>query len=601
MKPNHKKQSILGAWLRSIREPLRNSLRFNGLQFRITMSSTAIALLAIALVSITLYIRYRDNAIDSTLLNNAQLVEQVGVNLDAYLQEMTDLSNYLEDEVETISQISQLDRIFEIISNMREDVVTLAVFNQKGSLLASNSSRELKDQLQDEPGIRRQEWFSNAIAGDTQGPFSAPRVQNLYYSQYPWVISHTREIRWSSIRLREPVVLLVDMNFRSIEQLCNQVQLGRRGYVFIMDDRGNIIYHPQQQMLYLGVKSEAVSQIMPLSDGSHRLEHEGQAISASIYSLPEAGWRLVGINYLDDITSSSEDTRSLILLLILLGTLLVFLISIQLAAFITRPLQKLQRRMKEVEAGALDTVAAMQGAYEIQQLTQSFNTMIAQIQQLMRQVIDDHTRLRKSEMKALQAQINPHFLYNTLDSIVWLAEDGDSQSVVTMVSALARFFRLSISGGHDLITIADELRHAENYLIIQSIRYKDRFDYTFEADDAVLTCRTVKIVLQPILENAIHHGIEKSVDHGHIRIEARLLGDQVLLRVSDNGLGIPPETLARIFDISPSRTSGIGIKNVHQRIQLYFGKEYGLTIQSEVEQGTVVEIRLPNVTGGDLE
>ena len=155
--------------------------------------------------------------------------------------------------------------------------------------------------------------------------------------------------------------------------------------------------------------------------------------------------------------------------------------------------------------------------------------------------------------------------------------------------------------GHDLITIADELRHAENYLIIQSIRYKDRFDYTFEADDAVLTCRTVKIVLQPILENAIHHGIEKSVDHGHIRIEARLLGDQVLLRVSDNGLGIPPETLARIFDISPSRTSGIGIKNVHQRIQLYFGKEYGLTIQSEVEQGTVVEIRLPNVTGGDLE
>ena len=587
------------------RDYMRNSLRIDGLQFRITVSSTAIALLAIALVSMTLYTRYRDTAIDRTMLNNTQLVEQVGVNLDSYLLEMIDLSKYIEREMINTGQTQELEKIFATISGMRNDVVTLSVFDQGGNIIASNSDRPLKPSLQDGSGIREQDWFAaasiNGQSNSSQSPFTAPHVQNLYYSNYRWVISHSRQVSWTGKLNLKPVILLVDMNFRAIEQLCNQVQLGRRGYVFIVDQNGDIIYHPQQQMLYLGVKSEAIEQVMPLADGSHRIEHEGQEISASIYTMKEAGWRLVGVNYLDDIISSSEDTRLLIITLVILGTLLVFMISIQLAAFMTRPLKKLQRRMKEVEAGALDTVADLQGAYEIKQLTSSFNAMISQIQQLMNQIIDDHTKLRKSEMKALQAQINPHFLYNTLDSIVWLAEDGDSKSVITMVSALAKFFRLSISGGHDLITIADELRHAENYLIIQSIRYKDQFDYTFEADKEVLNCRTVKIVLQPILENAIYHGIEKAVDHGHILIEARDAGDKILLRVRDNGLGMTKETLERIFQINPSRTSGIGVKNVHQRIQLYFGKEYGLKIESEPEEGTVVDIWLPKTEGEENE
>lgn len=584
-----------------IHEQLRSALRLDGLQFRITVSSTVIALLAIAFVSMALYFRYQENLIDRTLLNNSQLVEQVGVNLDTYLLEMTDLSKYLEEQIRVSISAEDLERTFAVISGMREDVVTMAVFNQSGSLLASSSERQLKPQLLEEGAIKSQDWFALAADKESSRPFSVPHVQNLFFNNYRWVISHSRAVSWDRLDPQEPVILLVDVNFRLIEQLCSQVQLGRRGYVFIMDSNGNIVYHPQQQMLYLGVKQEAIAEVMPLADGSHQIGYNGQDLSASIYSLGESGWRLVGISYLDDIVTAADDMRMLILILVLLGTFLVFLISVQLAAFMTRPLQRLQRRMKEVEAGALNTVAEEGGAYEIKQLAGSFNTMISQLQNLMNQIIDDHTKLRKSEMKALQAQINPHFLYNTLDSIVWLAEDGDNQSVVTMVSALARFFRLSISGGHDLITIADELRHAENYLIIQSIRYKDRFDYKFDADETALKCKTVKIVLQPILENAIHHGIEKSVDHGHIKIEVRDHGDQILMRVSDNGLGMPPEVLSKIFEINPSRSSGIGVKNVHQRIQLYFGKQYGLEIKSELEVGTTVDVWLPKTIGGEAE
>lgn len=584
-----------------IHEQLRSALRLDGLQFRITVSSTVIALLAIAFVSMALYFRYQENLIDRTLLNNSQLVEQVGVNLDTYLLEMTDLSKYLEEQIRVSISAEDLERTFAVISGMREDVVTMAVFNQSGSLLASSSERQLKPQLLEEGAIKSQDWFALAADKESSRPFSVPHVQNLFFNNYRWVISHSRAVSWNRLDPQEPVILLVDVNFRLIEQLCSQVQLGRRGYVFIMDSNGNIVYHPQQQMLYLGVKQEAIAEVMPLADGSHQIGYNGQDLSASIYSLGESGWRLVGISYLDDIVTAADDMRMLILILVLLGTFLVFLISVQLAAFMTRPLQRLQRRMKEVEAGALNTVAEEGGAYEIKQLAGSFNTMISQLQNLMNQIIDDHTKLRKSEMKALQAQINPHFLYNTLDSIVWLAEDGDNQSVVTMVSALARFFRLSISGGHDLITIADELRHAENYLIIQSIRYKDRFDYEFDADETALKCKTVKIVLQPILENAIHHGIEKSVDHGLIKIEVRDHGDQILMRVSDNGLGMSPEVLSKIFEINPSRSSGIGVKNVHQRIQLYFGKQYGLEIKSELEVGTTVDVWLPKTIGGEAE
>ncbi|MDD3503479.1 MAG: sensor histidine kinase [Eubacteriales bacterium] len=599
MGSGHRSAFIRGLPAR-MRAQIRMALRLDGLQFRITVSSTAIALVAIAAVSFTLYGRYRDSAIDRTLLNNMQLVDQVGANLNAYLDEMSDLSSYLEAQISQANSADDLETVFSVISGMRTDVVTMAVFNPEGTIMASSNDRVLKPQLQSGENIRNQDWFQTAVSGGDK-PYTAPHVQNLYYNNYRWVISHSRAINWNRMLPDNQVVLLVDMNFRLIEQLCSQVQLGRRGYVFIMDDQGDIVYHPQQQMLYLGVKREAVDETLKLSDGSHQLTFDGQELSASIFTLNEAGWRLVGINYLDDIVASSDDMRTLILILVLLGTAMVFFISIQLAAFMTRPLQKLQRRMKEVEAGALNTVADLHGAYEVKQLTNSFNAMISQIQQLMNQVIDDHHKLRKSEMKALQAQINPHFLYNTLDSIVWLAEDGDNQSVVTMVSALARFFRLSISGGHDLITIADELRHAENYLIIQSIRYKDRFDYVFDADESILDCRTVKILLQPVLENAIHHGIEKSVDFGHIVVQVRDMGDKIMMRVSDNGLGMSQETLNKIFEINPSRSSGIGVKNVHQRIQLYFGKEYGLKISSELEEGTTVEIWLSKTTGGDSE
>jgi len=207
----------------------------------------------------------------------------------------------------------------------------------------------------------------------------------------------------------------------------------------------------------------------------------------------------------------------------------------------------------------------------------------------------EEVNLRKTELRALQAQINPHFLYNTLDSIAWMCEQGRNAEAVEMVNALARLFRISISRGHELIPIRSELQHAESYLQIQSHRYKNQFSYSFDVQEECLDYLCNKITLQPIIENAIYHGINGLVDEGEIRISCRADGDDILFTVEDNGTGMEPEQVQAILRKERSDHTGIGIKNVNDRLKIYFGPAYGITIDSVPDEGTRVYIRMPKV------
>ena len=211
----------------------------------------------------------------------------------------------------------------------------------------------------------------------------------------------------------------------------------------------------------------------------------------------------------------------------------------------------------------------------------------------------EEINLRKTELKALQAQINPHFLYNTLDSIAWMCEQGQNADAVQMVHALARLFRISISKGHELIPIAKEIEHAESYLQIQKYRYKNRFSYDFQVDPSCLDYLCNKITLQPIIENAINHGLDLLVEEGHIQVEVKPDGDDILFRVIDDGVGMSPEQVEAIMNQKPKDHTGIGIRNVNDRLKIYFGKQYGLRIESVPDEGTCVEIRMPKVRQED--
>ena len=231
-------------------------------------------------------------------------------------------------------------------------------------------------------------------------------------------------------------------------------------------------------------------------------------------------------------------------------------------------------------------------------LSDSFAHMSVTIQNLVEKVHKEEKELRKTELKALQAQINPHFLYNTLDSIQWMCEQGKNEEATKMVGALAKLFRISISKGRELITIKEELQHAENYLIIQSFRYRNQFSYSFDVDEGLENYYCNKITVQPLIENAIYHGLDRMVDKGEIKITVKQAEDcenDILITVSDNGVGMTKEQCERVLSKERSDSSGIGVKNVNDRLKIYFGEKYGLSIESELDVGTSVTVRIPKL------
>ena len=389
----------------------------------------------------------------------------------------------------------------------------------------------------------------------------------------------------------------LDLSFSGISNYINNVSIGQRGYCFLMDAGGNIVYHPQQQLLYSGLKSENTSALAALEDGTYA----DDTVISCLAEVGDSGWRIVGVSYVDELVNRNvtEMLRlSFALAIVVLAASL--LTSWLLSRLLDRPLRGLAAAMGSFEKDADHfTYRPVGGTREVQELSQSFGHMVVRIQKLMTTVREEEVNLRKTELRALQTQINPHFLYNTLDSIAWMCEQGRSAEAVSMVHALARLFRISISKGHELIPIAKEIEHAESYLQIQKYRYKNRFTYEFRVEPDCLDYYCNKITLQPILENAINHGLELMVDEGHITVEICQEGDAILFRVEDNGVGMSQEQVNAILTRAPGENAGIGIRNVDERLKIYFCSQYGLHITSEPDVGTCVEIRMPKVMGDE--
>lgn len=276
---------------------------------------------------------------------------------------------------------------------------------------------------------------------------------------------------------------------------------------------------------------------------------------------------------------------------------LLIAISYYLSRSITKPIKHLSNVTERVSSGDLSVRANLDAGAEVGVLAKSLDGMIDRINQLLVQVRDEQESLREAELELLQSQINPHFLYNTLDTIVWLAEAGDQQQVVKMVGNLSDFFRTSLNGGRDIITLKDELKHVNSYLEIQQIRYQDILEYEVNVPEDLYENMIPKITLQPLVENALYHGIKNKRGKGHITITGEIVGNFLMLYVEDNGIGITEERLGIISDkfnnAAEKDDDVFGLRNVNERIQLKFGKRYGLHIDSTYGEGTKVSVLLP--------
>ncbi len=569
-----------------------NRLRPSSIQSVITLSFTAVMLLAMIIVSISLYHLFSDSAEKNAAISTQQIIDQVSLNLDSYIKEMIEISDIIKSNLKSDTyERNDLPDILNVTAKIRKDIVTVVVYSQRGNVIISNPKGVYNKNFE----ITKQEWFNNLVDNPADYVFLSPHVQRMFEDSHPWVVSLCRGITYYENYKPVVLVTVVDMNFSTIEQMCNNVSLGKRGYIYIIDNSGNMVYHPQQQMIYAGLKTENTMDAIIREPGSYFDDYNGERRMMTVKDMGYSGWKIVGVSYVDELVTNKKYFKDIIIYISLFGIVFEILASMFISAKISQPIKRLEKQMKRLESGDFEISVEEKGEDEVRRLSKAFNMMVAKIKMLMDQIITEQEGKRKSELKALQAQINPHFLYNTLDSIIWMNENKNYEGVTVMVAALAKLFRISLSRGHEIICIADELEHARSYLTIQKIRYKDKFEYTIDAEPGLQSERTLKLILQPIIENAIYHGISPLNEKGIIKISVISEGNNILFQVSDNGYGIKPEILKELLvqESTSYHSGGVGLKNVNERIKLFYGEDYGIEIKSEIDVGTVVNIRIP--------
>ncbi len=576
------------------------------IRYSIFIYFTITALVAIIIIGFSLYTRFSDQLTDEVQKENQILMNQVSRSVDSYLRGMMKLSDAIYYSVVKNTDISepsigsQMKLLYD--SNV-DSLENIALFSREGELLKAVPAARLKTDLD----VTQEEWFQETLKKTENLHFSLPHVQYIFDNaegQYHWVISVSRAVEITQGAYVSQGVLLLDIRYSSLEQLLNSVALGNAGYIYLIGDDGKLIYHPKNQLIDSGRVQENHQETVNWRDGIHEEIFQGEKRFVTVKTVGYTGWKLVGITPAKGISFSGVKTRLFIVFVILLILFLLVLINYYISSRITNPIHELENSVGELEDGNLEAEISIKGSYEIQHLGRSITSMAQQIQVLMKDIVAEHESKRKSEFDTLQSQINPHFLYNTLDIIVWMIENEQKSEAVKVVTALARFFRISLSRGKSIIRVSDELEHVRNYLMIQHMRFKNKFTYQIQADDDVLEMASLKLMLQPLVENAIYHGMEFMDGDGEILIRASKKGDELLFSIEDNGLGMCPEQVERLLtDTShvPSRRgSGIGVRNVNERIRLYFGEDYGLEIDSEPDEGTRIYIHLPVVFYDEL-
>ena len=595
----------MGGFLSSIMERWGKFYRRSSIQVILSLSFTAVAVAGMIFLGLTLFLRFSASNNAQLAKNSQRVLAQVNLNLDAYLRGMMRVSDTMyyrvikNADLDSDSLDAQMALLYE--SN-RDSLVSIAVFAQSGELVSATPLATLKKSV----APQRQDWFAAAVDRIENLHFSTHHVQNLFEDpdyRYRWVVSLSRQVELTRAGSIEGGVLLVDMSFSGIEQICKDVELASSdGYLYLIDGDGEIIYHPRQQLIYAGLLEENNRTAAGYEDGSHAETFGGAKRQVTVKTVGYTGWKLVGVVPADNIWDNYGQLLLFFLFVVLFSIFLLVFVNLHLSERISVPIKTLERAVKELEAGREEVDIDVSGPYEIERLGHSIRSMVSTMRHLMDDIIEQEAQKRRSELDVLQSQINPHFLYNTLDSVVWMTENGRTDEAILMVTSLARFFRISLSRGSNIIPIADELEHARHYLTIQKMRYKNKFSAVIAAEDGVEGLYTIKLIVQPILENAIYHGMAYADGDGEITVRARRDGEDVVIEVADNGPGMPEETVERLLDQSyaaapGTKGSGIGLRNVHQRIRLTFGEEYGLAIHSEPDAGTTVCIRLPVLEG----
>ncbi len=566
------------------------------------ISFTVVSAIIIFMLGIILYqfFSYQNKTTISETTN--QVVNQTTTNLEDYLQQMRQLSDALyyntikEIDISKDNCEEEMNMLYE--SN-KDKLVSFALFSESGELISASPNAAIKDDID----VTNQEWFYNARNEVENLHFSLPHVQNLFEEssiRYKWVISLSRSVNLNDAGESKEGVLLVDMNYSSVEQILDSVNSNNSNfYLYLIDSAGSIIYHPNQKLINSGDFKENNMKAALYKDGIHEEDFDGTNRIVITDTVGYTGWKLVSVS-----TKASnlyaERIRYIFILLVAATFMLLMLINRYISRFVSRPIYVLDESISGLSKGNKKGIDILPVATsEVKHLGETIQIYKESNERLVHDIVKEQEEKRKSELDALQAQINPHFLYNTLDSIVWMIEEGGKQKdAVFMITELASLFRLSLSKGNTIIPISDEIKHGMNYMNIQAVRFKNRFTVSFDIDEEINSYSTVKLIVQPILENAIYYGVKNMDEDGHIIVKGWKEDEEIYITIEDNGFGIPEDYLNVILSDTGHKKahgSGVGLINVHKRIQLRFGEKYGIKIESELDVGTKVTIHIPAI------
>ena len=481
------------------------------------------------------------------------------------------LAQSLENEVSEINSFVN-DVYYQNIKKYDcENVQFKTVMTQK---ISNESNRIYSISLYDMNGNRvfdiQQSWFKNAKKNTETIQYGHRHLVKSNLSGY--VMDISRYVEYINAGNIRSGILLMQYYTEPIEGLLDRYQNQKSAYCYLLDESNDFLYHPFEKRIASGLyKEKTVSTAFK----NNRSIHNGDWL-VERKQIGYTGWNIVVVNSMSNLLVENRRFHYIVWFILLLVGAILILLDFQVFRNFTDPVYQLLATMEDFGKGNYNSRAKEEGIGELKSLSANFNIMADKLQKQMEEIRQNEREKQKMEKKLLQSQINPHFLYNTLDSIIWMIRSEEYEGAGEMVSSLAKFFRISLSQGKDMIPLGKELEHATSYLKIQNIRFKDKFDFKVEADPKLMKYLIPKLSIQPLLENAID--------------------------VADNGLGMTEDKLEYIMHhqvVSSKRGSGIGVRNVHERIQLIYGKQYGVTITSELDEGTTATITIPKMEEAD--
>ncbi|MGO5014569.1 histidine kinase [Niallia sp. Sow4_A1] len=575
---------------------------FYSIRTKMIVCFLAMSLIPLLILGYLSYQYYINDLQNSVNVYTNEVIERVDKNIETYI---LDIENILEiyDDYYTIqylrlNEAGDIDGIqkytvrlwetIQLIKNMKSDLVDIRIISYKGETISAQGVywSDVNDP-----------FFANMRNAD-EGEFVVKSPYNDMFNRN--VFSIGKKILSPS--LSEPAYLCIDIDVSLLNRIVNDIKLGEKGYVYFTDRSGEVSFFPVDTSHPKFIKELITNDRLLMSEkGSFEETVKGNHYLVNFKQSEITGWNIIGVTYADDVNADINKIRQLTLVIAVGSLIVVVLISVYLTNILTNPIRDLRRTIKQFADDNLDMRAQVKTKDEIGQLASSFNELMNRIQWLVQKTRDDQVKIRKIEMKALQELIKPHFVYNTLDSIIGLLEEDRIEEALDLIEALGMFFRTSLSHGKDVILIGAEVEHIRNYFSIQKFRFFNKFDTRVEIDEAILNYETVKLILQPLVENAIYHGVRLMKKKGLIEIKGKKKDGVVILEVVDNGLGMTAEKVKHINNVLTGiekiedENDYFGIRNVNERIKLTYGNEYGIYFESKQNEGTSVTVILPIV------